>query len=80
MMASISTTDPVRSDWQEAFLAMLPRIRDAIRVAFCHLPGDHRDEAVQEGVANACVRFARLDVHFVNHSPDLTTLDNPGDL
>ncbi len=60
MTPLIPTTDLTRSDWQDAFLIMLPRIRDAIRVAFHYLPGDHRDEAVQEGVANACVRFARL--------------------
>ncbi|MDB5348760.1 MAG: hypothetical protein JWN86_7 [Planctomycetota bacterium] len=60
MNPPMPATNLTRPDWHDAFLTMLPRIRDAIRVAFRHLPGDHRDEAIQEAVANACVRFARL--------------------
>jgi hypothetical protein len=51
---------PVPGAWHPAFLAMLPAIRRAVGTAFRHLHGDHRDEAVQEAVANACAAFARL--------------------
>jgi hypothetical protein len=60
MTARIPAAERSSSHWQNAFLIMLPRIRDAVQVAFRYLPGDDRDEAVQEAVANACVRFARL--------------------
>jgi len=46
--------------WQHSFLKMLPTIRRYAHVAFRHLKGDNRDDAVAEVVANACVAFARL--------------------
>lgn len=46
--------------WHDLFLAMLPKIRRYVCIAFRHLPGDEFDEAVQESIANACVAVARL--------------------
>ncbi len=39
---------------------MLPHIERHARIAFRHLRGDTRDEAVQEAVCNACQAYARL--------------------
>jgi hypothetical protein len=47
-------------DWHGVFLAMVPSIRRCAEVAFADLRGDHRDDAIQEVLANACVAFARL--------------------
>jgi hypothetical protein len=46
--------------WHPAFLAMLPAIRRSVRAAFQSLRREHREEAVQEAIANACAAFARL--------------------
>ena len=48
------------SAWHTGFLAMLPVIRRQARIAFRHLPGESRDDAVQEVMANATVAYARL--------------------
>lgn len=46
--------------WHADFLVMLPIIVRHLRVAFRHLRGDARQEAVAEGVANACAAYHRL--------------------
>ncbi|HUQ69392.1 MAG TPA: hypothetical protein VM165_07715 [Planctomycetaceae bacterium] len=48
------------SDWQKAFVEMLPEIRDHAHYAFRQLPFDLREEAIQEVVCNACQAYARL--------------------
>ncbi len=46
--------------WHVGFLAMLPIIQRYARVAFRHLKGDARDDAVEEVIANALVAYVRL--------------------
>jgi hypothetical protein len=46
--------------WHRAFLVMLPVIVRQLRVTFRHLHGEAREEAVAEGVANACATYQRL--------------------
>lgn len=55
-----SPSPPSDTTWQAAFLAMLPKIQGHAAFRFRHLPADHREENVQEVLANACVAFARL--------------------
>ena len=51
---------PGRLDWPARFLLLLPLIRRIARHAFRGMPGDEREEAVQEVVANCFVAYARL--------------------
>jgi hypothetical protein len=56
-----NATVPARSPrWHKAFLAMLPAIVTHARIAFRHLRGEARQDAIQEAIANALVAFARL--------------------
>lgn len=52
--------DSATTCWHPTFVKMLPDIERHARIAFRHLKGDNRDEAVQEAVCNACQAFARL--------------------
>ena len=47
-------------DWPARFLLLLPLIRRIARHAFRGMPGDQREEALQEVVANCFVAYARL--------------------
>jgi len=49
-----------RPRWHAGFLAMMPTIVRHLRVAFRHLRAEAKEEAVAEGVANACVAYERL--------------------
>jgi RNA polymerase sigma factor (sigma-70 family) len=46
--------------WHKVFLAMLPKIVDHAKVAFRHLRGEARQDAIQETIANALVAFVAL--------------------
>ena len=52
--------DSATACWHPDFLTMLPDIERHARIAFRHVKGDNREEAVQEAVCNACQAFARL--------------------
>jgi hypothetical protein len=51
---------PGKLNWPARFLLLLPLIRRIARHAFRGLPGDQRQEALQEVVANCFVAYARL--------------------
>ena len=51
---------PGKLDWPARFLLLLPLIRRIARHAFRGMPGDDREEAVQEVIANCYVAYARL--------------------
>lgn len=51
---------PQPESWHTPFLAMLPKIRACLQSAFANLHYDAREEAVQEGLANALAAFRRL--------------------
>jgi hypothetical protein len=60
MIAPIKKSRSVHPRWHAAFLVMLPVIVRHLRIAFRHLRGDTRDEAVAEAVANACTAYQQL--------------------
>ena len=62
MIAPLRTTQPktVGRDHQEQFLEMLPLIRARARRAFRKLDSEHRDDLIQEVIANAFCIFVRL--------------------
>ncbi|MGE0605940.1 MAG: hypothetical protein AB7O62_02360 [Pirellulales bacterium] len=60
MIAPAKRSRNVRPRWHAAFLVMLPTIVQQLRVAFRHLRDEAREEAVTEGLANACSAYQRL--------------------
>ncbi len=48
------------TDWQTAFLAMLPEIEGRLRQAFRHLDSEAREESVREGIAKSLFAYVRL--------------------
>ena len=60
MVRSAATVSARSTHWHEAFLAMLPIITTYAKIAFRHLRGEARQDAIQEAIANALVAFVRL--------------------
>ena len=48
------------SDWQTAFVAMLPEIKRWLRIAFCRLSIEAREDAIAEGIAHCLLAYVRL--------------------
>jgi hypothetical protein len=53
----MSAVPQVSSDWQEGFLKLLPAVQTHAKIRFRRLPADHREEAIQETIAAACVNY-----------------------
>lgn len=51
----------VVSDWQQAFVTLLPELQRRLRKEFWQLGSDACDEAVDEAVAHSVIAFERLD-------------------
>jgi hypothetical protein len=49
-----------KSDWQTNFANMLPEIQSWLRLAFCRLKREAREEATAEAVAHCLLAYARL--------------------
>ena len=47
--------------WQSAFVAMLPEIQLKLRLAFCRLDPEAREDAIEEGVVHSLLVYVRLD-------------------
>jgi hypothetical protein len=48
------------SDWQTAFVEMLPEIKKWLRLAFCRLAIEAREDAMAEAVAHCLLAYVRL--------------------
>lgn len=46
--------------WQSGFLAVLPAVWTHAQIRFRHLHLHHREEAIQEAIASACVSYQSL--------------------
>ncbi len=49
------------STWQSSFVAMLPEIEQKLRLAFCRLNPEAREDAIEEGVVYSLLAYVRLD-------------------
>ena len=78
MIAPVQTKRPpiVGPQHQEQFLEMLPQIRGQASRAFRRLQREHRDEMVQEVIANAFCAFVRLVHHGKANAAYATALSN----
>src|SRR5688572_14640080 len=48
------------SSWQIQFVAMLPEIKQKLRLAFCRLEPEAREDAIEEGVVQSLLAYIRL--------------------
>ena len=48
------------SAWQNAFVEMLPEIKRRLRIAFCRLAAEAREDAIAEGIAHCLLAYVRL--------------------
>ena len=48
------------SSWQSNFIAMLPEIQQKLRLAFCRLDLEAREDAIEEGVVHSLLAYVRL--------------------
>ena len=46
--------------WQAGFVAMLPEIEQKLRLAFCRLGPEAREDAIEEGVVHSLLAYVRL--------------------
>jgi len=60
MIAPVKRENPTHATLHDAFLKMLPQIRQQAHVAFRALPPESRNEMVAEVVANSFCAFVRL--------------------
>jgi hypothetical protein len=60
VIAPIKKCRSMHPRWHKAFLVMLPAIVIHAKIAFRHLRGEARQDAIQETIANALVAFVGL--------------------
>ena len=48
------------TNWQSSFVAMLPEIEQKLRLAFCRLDREAREDAIEEGVVHSLLAYVRL--------------------
>jgi len=49
------------TSWQSSFVIMLPEIEQKLRLAFCRLDPEAREDAIEEGVVHSLLAYVRLD-------------------
>jgi hypothetical protein len=53
-------TEQNETNWQAAFIAMLPLIEEKLRLAFCRLDREAREDAMGEAVVHSLLAYVRL--------------------
>jgi hypothetical protein len=49
-----------KTTWQSNFAAMLPEIEQKLRLAFCRLDPEAREDAIEEGVVHSLLAYVRF--------------------
>ena len=49
-----------KTTWQPNFVAMLPEIQQKLRLAFCRLELEAREDAIEEGIVHSLLAYVRL--------------------
>jgi hypothetical protein len=49
------------TNWQSDFVTMLPEIKKSLRLAFCRLGPEAREDAIAEAIAHCLLAYVRLD-------------------
>jgi hypothetical protein len=50
-----------QTTWESNFVTMLPEIEQKLRLAFCRLDLEAREDAIEEGVVHSLLAYVRLD-------------------
>jgi hypothetical protein len=61
MIAIDDHRNECETNWQQSFLVMLPEIEQKLRLAFCRLNPEAREDAIEEGVVHSLLAYFRLD-------------------
>ena len=56
----VSSNQRHETTWQASFVAMLPEIEQKLRLAFCRLGPEAREDAVEEGIVHSLLAYVRL--------------------
>ena len=48
------------TNWQQSFVTMLPEIQQKLRLAFCRLDPEAREDAIEEGIVHSLLAYLRL--------------------
>ena len=75
-MSTLVQSSVVTSNWHAGFLGVLPAVQTHARIQFRHLPAVHREEAVEEAIAAACVSYQHLAIQGRLHVAHPGTLAN----
>ena len=59
MIENIVSEHPT-NEWQDRFVEMLPEIKRWLRIAFCRLAFESREDAIAEGIAHCLLAYVRL--------------------
>src|SRR6185436_6775216 len=60
MIAFNDLLDECQTTWQSNFVAMLPEIEQKLRLAFCRLDPEAREDAIEEGAVHSLLAYVRL--------------------
>jgi hypothetical protein len=60
MIATNDQRDERQASWQSHFVTMLPEIKQKLRLAFCRLEPEAREDAIEEGIVHSLLAYARL--------------------
>ena len=50
----------IETTWQPNFIAMLPEIQQKLRLVFCRLDLEAREDAIEEGIVHSLMAYVRL--------------------
>jgi hypothetical protein len=60
MIKTTQGTEESSHEWQDRFVEMLPEIERCLRLAFCQLASNAREDAMAESIAHCVLAYARL--------------------
>lgn len=60
--------------WQSSFVTMLPEIEQKLRLAFCRLDPEAREDAIEEGVVHSLLAYIRLHAQGRAEAPTPSSL------
>jgi hypothetical protein len=50
----------IETTWQSAFVVMIPELEQKLRLAFCRMDPEAREDAIEEGVVHSLLAYVRL--------------------
>jgi hypothetical protein len=60
MIANNNERNDNETNWQSSFVTLLPEIEQKLRIAFCRLDPEAREDATEEGIVHSLLAYVRL--------------------